>query len=91
MVLNTHHKSSFYGAFEPAEAKRIADRSEIRCTPKHGSQLNMAEIGLSHLNRQCLDRRIGEGSDISKEVAALTKARNENKIAVNWQFTTKDA
>src|ERR1044072_1355087 len=55
--LNTHHKSSLYEAFEPAEAKRLADRFEIHYTPKHGSWLNMAEIELSHLNRQCLDRR----------------------------------
>ena len=89
--LNTHHKSSLYEAFEPAEAKRIADRFEIRYTPKHGSWLNMAEIELSHLNRQCLDRRIGERSDMEKEVEAWTKARNENKIIANWQFTTKDA
>jgi transposase len=89
--LNTHHKSSLYEAFEPAEAKRIADRFEIRYTPKHGSWLNMAEIELSHLNRQCLDRRIGERSDMAKEVEAWTKARNENKIIANWQFTTKDA
>ena len=58
--LNTHHKASLYQAFEPAEAKRIADRFQIHYTPKHGSWLNMAEIELSHLNRQCLDRRIGE-------------------------------
>lgn len=89
--LNTHHKSSLYEAFEPAEAKRIADRFEIHYTPKHGSWLNMAEIELSHLNRQCLDRRIGERSDMKKQVEAWTKARNENKITANWQFTTKDA
>ena len=89
--LNTHHKSSLYEAFEPVEAKRIADRFEIRYTPKHGSWLNMAEIELSHLNRQCLDRRIGERSEMSAEVEAWTAERNNNKIIADWQFTTEDA
>ena len=89
--LNTHHKSSLYETFEPSEAKRIADRFEIHYTPKHGSWLNMAEIELSHLNRQCLDRRIGERSDMAKEVEAWTKARNDKKIIADWQFTTADA
>lgn len=89
--LNTHHKSSLYEAFEPAEAKRIADKFEIRYTPKHGSWLNMAEIELSHLNRQCLDRRIGERSEMSSEVGAWTKERNDNKVIADWQFTTADA
>jgi transposase len=89
--LNTHHKSSLYEAYEPAEAKRIADRFEIHFTPKHGSWLNMAEIELSHLNRQCLDRRIGERSDMIVEVDAWTKARNDKKIIADWQFTTDKA
>jgi transposase len=89
--LNTHHKSSLYEAFEPLEAKRIADRFEIHYTPKHGSWLNMAEIELSHLNRQCLDRRIGERSAMAIEVEAWTKARNDKKIIADWQFTTADA
>jgi hypothetical protein len=89
--LNTHHKSSLYEAFEPSEAKRIADRFEIRYTPKHGSWLNMAEIELSHLNRQCLDRRIGERSVMTSEVEAWTKARNDQKVIADWQFTTDDA
>jgi transposase len=89
--LNTHHKPSLYVAFEPAEAKRIADRFEIHYTPKHGSWLNMAEIELSHLNRQCLNQRIGEISDMSKEVKAWTKERNDKKIIADWQFTTDDA
>ena len=71
--------------------KELQIDSEIRYTPKHRSWSNMAEIELSHFNRQWLDRRIGERSDMSKELAACTKARNENKIAANWQFTTKDA
>ena len=89
--LNTHHKSSLYEAFEPSEAKRIADRFEIRYTPKHGSWLNMAEIELSHLNRQCLDRRIGERSVMTSEVEAWTKSRNDQKVIADWQFTTDDA
>lgn len=89
--LNTHHKSSLYEAFEPAEAKRIADRFEIHYTPKHGSWLNMAEIELSHLNRQCLDRRISEMSIMATEVEAWTKTRNDEKVIADWQFTTDDA
>jgi transposase len=89
--LNTHHKSSLYETFEPSEAKRIADRFDIHYTPKHGSWLNMAEIELSHLSRQCLDQRLGEKAILDKEVKAWTKARNEKKIIANWQFTTADA
>lgn len=89
--LNTHHKCSLYEAFEPTEAKRIADRLEIHYTPKHGSWLNMAEIELSHLNRQCLDRRIGERCTMAAEVEAWNKTRNEKKIIANWRFTTADA
>jgi hypothetical protein len=89
--LNTHHKSSLYEAFEPSEAKRIADRFEIHYTPKHGSWLNMADIELSHLNRQCLDRRIGERSVMTAEVEAWTKARNDEKVIADWQFTIDDA
>ena len=89
--LNTHHKCSLYEAFEPSEAKRIGDRLEIHYTPKHGSWLNMAEIELSHLNRQCLDRRIGERCIMAAEVEAWNKTRNEKKIVANWRFTTADA
>jgi transposase len=89
--LNTHHKSSLYEAFEPAEAKRIADRFEIHYTPKHGSWLNMAEIELSHLNRQCLDRRIGEKDAMVAEVECWTQARNNKRTVADWQFTTADA
>jgi transposase len=89
--LNTHHKCSLYEAFEPSEAKRIADKLEIHYTPKHGSWLNMAEIELSHLNRQCLNRRIGERSMMAAEVKAWNTARNKKKIVANWQFTTADA
>ena len=89
--LNTHHKSSLYEAFEAKEAKRIADKLEIHYTPKHGSWLDMAEIELSHLSRQCLDRRISEKSILTAEVEAWTTARNNKKIVADWQFTTSDA
>ena len=89
--LNTHHKSSLYEAFDPVEAKRVADRFEIHYTPKHGSWLNMAEIELSHLSRQCLDRRISQKDIVDKEVKAWTKVRNEKRIIADWQFTTADA
>ena len=89
--LNTHHKSSLYEAFEPAEAKRLADRFEIHYTPKHGSWLNMAEIEISHLNRQCLDKRIRERSEMIAEVEAWTQTRNNEKVIADWQFTTDKA
>ncbi len=89
--LNTHTKSSFYEAFEPVEAKRLADKLEIHYTPKHGSWLNVAEIELSHLNRQCLDRRIEDQETLIKEIAAWNRQRNEESGIVDWQFTTADA
>ncbi len=89
--LNTHHKCSLYETFEPSEAKRVADRFEIHYTPKHGSWLNMAEIELSHLSRQCLDQRLGEKTILDEEVKAWTMARNARKVIARWQFTTADA
>jgi transposase len=89
--LNTHAGASLYEAFEPSQAKRILDRLEIHYTPKHGSWLNMAEIELSHLGRQCLDRRIGERETLIGEVHAWCKRRNEEESVVNWQFTTDNA
>ena len=89
--LNTHNKSSLYEAFSPKEAKRIADKLEIHFTPKHGSWLNMAEIELSHLSRQCLDRRIESRDLLAKEVEAWNNARNKMKVKTNWRFTTHDA
>lgn len=89
--LNTHDKSSLYEAFEPEEAKRIADKLEIHYTPKHGSWLNMAEIEFSHLSRQCLDRRIPNQEMLQTEVAAWTNARNQKQVRANWQFTVDDA
>ena len=89
--LNTHNKSSLYEAFSPKEAKRIADKLEIHFTPKHGSWLNMAEIELSHLSRQCLDRCIESRELLAKEVAAWNNARNKMKVKTDWRFTTQDA
>ena len=89
--LNTHNKSSLYEAFEPAEAKRIADKLEIHYTPKHGSWLDMAEIELGILARQCLSRRIDNMEQLKDEVAAWQVIRNTTEAKVNWRFTTKDA
>ncbi len=89
--LNTHTPASLYEAFAPAEAKRLTDRLEIHYTPKHGSWLNIAEIELSVLGRQCLDRRIGDDETLIREVAAWEKARNSADAVVNWRFTTTDA
>ena len=89
--LNTHNKSSLYEAFEPAEAKRIADKLEIHYTPKHGSWLDMAEIELGILSRQCLSRRIENMEQLEKEALAWETNRNAKKEKVDWQFTTADA
>ena len=89
--LNTHNKSSLYEAFEPAEAKRIADKLEIHYTPKHGSWLDMAEIELGILARQCLSRRIDNMEQLKDEVAAWQAIRNTAEAKVNWRFTTEDA
>lgn len=89
--LNTHNKSSLYEAFEPAEAKRIADKLEIHYTPKHGSWLDMAEIELGILSRQCLSRRIDNREQLKDEVAAWQLIRNTAEAKVNWRFTTEDA
>jgi hypothetical protein len=89
--LNTHTPGSLYEAFEPAEAKRLADRLELHSTPKHGSWLNIAEIELSVLARQCLDRRIPDRATLAREVAAWEAARNTAGGAVDWQFRTEDA
>jgi hypothetical protein len=84
--LNTHSPASFYEAFEPA--KRLTDRLEIHYTPKHGSWLNIAEIELSALSRQCLDRRIADAEILKREVEAWKANRNDAKIRVRWRFTT---
>jgi hypothetical protein len=89
--LNTHSPASLYDAFPPAEAKRLADKLEIHYTPKHGSWLNMAEIELSALQRQCLDRRLGDRATMEREVAAWVTARNGTTTTIDWRFTTADA
>jgi hypothetical protein len=89
--LNTHTGASLYKTFEPEEAKRILDKLEIHYTPKHGSWLNIAEIELSHLSRQCLDRRIPDIDTLKQEVMFWNESRNRSAGKVNWQFTTKDA
>ncbi len=89
--LNTHSPASHYAAFPPAEAKRLAAKLEIHYTPKHGAWLNMAEIELSVLARQCLNQRLGDRATIAREVAAWTVARNAAATTIDWRFTTKDA
>jgi hypothetical protein len=89
--LNTHKVASLYEAFPPEQARRIAERLEIHHTPKHGSWLNVAEIELSVLTRQCLDRRIGDAKELRREVGAWEEERNERGVEVRWRFTTADA
>jgi hypothetical protein len=89
--LNTHGKASLYGAFEPQEARRLAERFEWHHTPKHGSWLNVAECGPSVAARQCLGRRIPDVGTLTREVAAWERARNAAAVKVDWQFTTADA
>lgn len=89
--LNVHSPASLYEAFEAAEAKRIADKLEIHYTPKHGSWLNMAEIELSVLRGQCLDRRLPDIQTLAYEVAAWEWDRNERGSTVDWRFTADDA
>jgi len=89
--LNTHKIASLYEAFDPQEALRLAKRLEIHYTPKHGSWLNVAEIELSVLTKQCLDRRIPDMTTLQQEAKAWYRKRNSNQKAVDWQFTTDDA
>lgn len=89
--LNTHQIASLYEAFEAREARRLAERLEIHYTPKHGSWLNMAEIELSALKSQCLDRRIADMLTMQTEVAAWQNDRNNSIRKIDWQFTTADA
>ena len=89
--LNTHSPGSLHEAFEPAEARRLAKRLEIHCTPKHGSWLNMAEIEIGAMVRQCLDRRIPDRPAMRREVGAWQDRRNRESVRVDWRFTTADA
>ena len=89
--LNTHTPAALYEVFAPKEARRLAERLEIHYTPKHGSWLDMAEIELSVLARQCLDRRIGSTDELRRQVVAWEQRRNSQGSAVDWRFTTADA
>ena len=89
--LNTHSPASLYEAFEPQEARRLTERFEWHYTPKHGSWLDMAEIELSILGRQCLARRIDNVEDLRREVRAWERVRDAAATKVDWQFTTADA
>ena len=89
--LNTHSPACLYERFEPAEARRLAQRFEWHYTPEHGSWLNMAEIELSVLSRQCLSRRMPDKRTLATEVSAWERDRNNVKVQIDWQFTTEDA
>ena len=89
--LNTHTPASLYEAFDPTEAKRLANKLEIHYTPKHGSWLNMAEIELSVLSRQCLDRRVPNFEALEAEVAGWQERRDEMGSKIDWRFSAEDA
>ena len=89
--LNTHNIASLYEAFEPAEARRLAEKLEIHHTPKHGSWLNMAEIELSVLSRQCMDDYFETRKQLGEQITAWERARNEDSVGIDWRFTTADA
>jgi transposase len=89
--LNTHTLAALYEVFAPEEARRIIEKLELHYTPKHGSWLNMAEIELSVLSRQCLDRRIGTEDELKREIAAWQEQRNTREVTIHWRFTTQDA
>ncbi len=89
--LNTHNIASLYEAFEPAEARRLAEKLEIHHTPKHGSWLNMAEIELSVLSRQCMDDYFESREQLAASIAPWERSRNEKKKGIDWRFTTADA
>lgn len=89
--LNIHNPASLYKAFPPKEARRIIKRFEIHYTPKHGSWLDIAEIELNVMTRQCLSRRIASIEHLQKELSAWEKERNSSQASVNWQFKTNNA
>ncbi len=89
--LNTHAKSSLYQAFPAAKAAALANRREIHYTPKHGSWLDIAEMELNAMTRQCLDRRIADIGELRRELAKWESERNENCKTVDWQFTAENA
>lgn len=89
--LNTHTPASFYQAFTPAEARRLTEKLEIHYTPKHGSWLNIAEIELSILARQCLSDRFPSMEALQDRVEAWQQERTQAHVTINWRFTTEDA
>ena len=89
--LNTHKPASLYEAFEPVEARRMLKKLAFHYTPKHGSWLNMAEIELSILQGQCLDRRIPDDAMLTREITAYEDARNAAQATIVWRFTTTKA
>jgi hypothetical protein len=89
--LNTHTGASLYEVFQPSEARRLLDRLQIHYTPKHGSWLNMAEIELGVLTRQCTDRRIPDKTTLASEVAAWQHRRNTAQAKIDWRFTNDEA
>jgi hypothetical protein len=89
--LNTHFASSFYETFPKREAKKILDRITFYYTPKHGSWLNMAEIEINVMDKECLDRRIGQEEEMKNQLKQWTKQRNKERKKINWTFTKKDA
>jgi len=89
--LNVHNTASLYEAFKPQEALKLAKRLEIHYTPKHGSWLNIAEIELSVMGRQCLGQRIGDMDSLNAELKGWQEERNAGEKSVDWQFTTEDA
>jgi transposase len=89
--LSTHNPAAFYRFFPPEKAREYLDRFEFYYTPTHGSWLNMAELLWSTLQTQCLNRRIPDAATLRTEVAAWERARNEQDVTVDWQFTNEDA
>jgi hypothetical protein len=89
--LNTHTIGALYEAFPAAKARAIAEKLEINYTPKHGSWLNIAEIELSSLTRQCLNSRMSDLETLKKEISAWEANRNSDKKSVDWHFTTENA
>ena len=89
--LNTHSLASLYEAFDPGQARRLIDRLELVYTPKHGSWLNMAEIELIVLSRQCMGGRVPDQAALAASVERWQKDRNANRATIDWQFTTADA
>jgi DDE superfamily endonuclease len=89
--LNTHKPASLYDTFPPDEARRLRKKLEFHYTPKHGSWLNMAEIELSVVHRQCLDRRLPDVATLTQELQAYEHCRNMQRATIDWQFTTQEA